>query len=258
MIGARIGQVLRGRPRPTAAPPPQPDPQTDPQPGRQLDPQSQPDPQSERKPEPASRPKGTRPHFTRYVMYRRLGEVVAEAIDQQGGAGLRVLAVSGSVPFAEQIGLGRADIFEANFPEYDMLALPFPDGHFDVVLSDQVLEHVEGDPFAAVRESVRVTRPGGFVIHTTCFFNEIHCAPQDFWRFTPAALGLLCRGVAEPIEIGGWGNLALLPLTRLGLRFRPIPAARWHPLHWLAVRDNPRWPITTWVVARKPDPDDHR
>lgn len=222
MISARMRQVLRGRARPTTSPP------------------------AEAGPPP-------RPHFTRYVMYRRLSAVVAEHIDRHGGAGLRVLAISGSVPFAAQIGLGDADVFEANYPEYDMLALPFPDGHFDVVLSDQVLEHIEGNPFRAVRESVRVTRPGGFVVHTTCFFNEIHCEPQDFWRFTPEALRLLCRDVAGPVEVGGWGNLALLPLTRLGLRFRPVPDARWHPLHRLAVRNNPRWPVTTWVVARKPD-----
>jgi SAM-dependent methyltransferase len=215
MIGARMGRMLRGRP-------------SGPRPGQP-------------------------PHFTRYVMYKRLSAVVADVIDRRGGAGLTALAVSGSVPFAEQIGLGGADIVEANFPAYDMLALPFPDSRFDVVLSDQVLEHIAGDPFTAVRESVRVTRPGGWIIHTTCFFNEIHCAPQDYWRFTPEALRLLCRGVAEPVEIGGWGNLAMIPLTRLGLRFRPVPEARWHPLHRLAVRNNPRWPITTWLVARKPD-----
>ncbi|WP_329108012.1 class I SAM-dependent methyltransferase [Micromonospora sp. NBC_01699] len=198
-----------------------------------------------------------RPHFTRYVMYDRLKSVVTDTIDRRGGAGLNVLAISGSVPFAGHIGLADASIVEANYPEFDMLALSFPDDHFDVVLSDQVLEHVEGDPFVAFRESVRVTRPGGYVIHTTCFFNEIHCAPQDFWRFTPQALRLLCRGVADPVEVGGWGNLALLPLTRLGLRFRPVPSARWHPLHRLAVRDNPKWPITTWLVARKPGRDHH-
>ncbi|MFV2019318.1 class I SAM-dependent methyltransferase [Micromonospora sp. LOL_023] len=187
-------------------------------------------------------------------MYERLTSVVANTIDGEGGAGLSVLAISGSKYFAEQIGLGKAATVEANYPEFDMLALPFPDNEFDVVLSDQVLEHVEGDPFAAVRESVRVTRPGGHIIHTTCFFNQIHGSPQDFWRFTPDALRLLCRGVADPIDVGGWGNLAMLPITWLGLRFRPVPASRWHPLHRLAVRNNPLWPVVTWIVARKKIP----
>ncbi|MFY1638217.1 class I SAM-dependent methyltransferase [Solwaraspora sp. WMMB335] len=188
-------------------------------------------------------------------MYERLTSVVANTIGGQDGVGLSALAISGSRYFAEQIGLGKADTVEANYPEFDMLALPFPDNEFDVVLSDQVLEHVEGSPFVAVQESIRVTRPGGYIIHTTCFFNEIHGSPQDFWRFTPDALRLLCRGVADPIEVGGWGNLALLPLTWLGLRFRPVPASRWHPLHRLAVYNDPLWPVVTWLVARKPIPD---
>lgn len=166
-----------------------------------------------------------------------------------------MLAIGGSARVAGHIGLGNSDITRAEYPEVDLLSLPMKDDSFDVVFSDQVLEHVAGDPFVAMRESVRVTRPGGYVIHTTCFFNPIHCAPDDFWRFTPEALRLLCRDVAEPIEVGGWGNLALIPVTMLGLRFRPVPAARWHPLHWAAVHNNPVWPITTWVVARKPATD---
>lgn len=38
--------------------------------------------------------------------------------------------------------------------------LPFPDGHFDLVLSHEVLEHVEDDR-AAAAEIARVLRPGG-------------------------------------------------------------------------------------------------
>jgi SAM-dependent methyltransferase len=198
-----------------------------------------------------------KPHFTRYTMYRRLSSVVAENITRDGGDGLSALSIGESVTLADHIGLGRATIVEANYPEFSILALPFPDDHFDVVFSDQVLEHVEGNPFVALQESARVTRPGGYIIHTTCFFNEIHCQPDDFWRFTPHALRLLCRGVVDPIEVDGWGNLALLPLNWLRLRFRPVPAARWHSLHRLAVRNNPLWPITTCLVARKPSPGHH-
>jgi 2-polyprenyl-3-methyl-5-hydroxy-6-metoxy-1,4-benzoquinol methylase len=46
------------------------------------------------------------------------------------------------------------------------------------VVSDQVLEHVVGDPQTAIDETLRVLRPGGIVIHTTCFMNPIHGAPE--------------------------------------------------------------------------------
>jgi ubiquinone/menaquinone biosynthesis C-methylase UbiE len=43
--------------------------------------------------------------------------------------------------------------------------LPFPDGEFDVVFSTSVLEHVQ-DIAAVIDESIRVTKPGGAIIHS--------------------------------------------------------------------------------------------
>lgn len=42
--------------------------------------------------------------------------------------------------------------------------LPFPDGHFDLILSDQVFEHAK-DQDAVFAELYRITRPGGLHFH---------------------------------------------------------------------------------------------
>jgi SAM-dependent methyltransferase len=47
----------------------------------------------------------------------------------------------------------------------NLQCLTFPDGLFDVVITQDVLEHVP-DPLAAFREVARVLRPGGFHIFT--------------------------------------------------------------------------------------------
>ncbi|MDD2859126.1 MAG: methyltransferase domain-containing protein [Candidatus Nanopelagicales bacterium] len=58
---------------------------------------------------------------------------------------------------AEQVGCASVD-----FATGDVHALPFADGTFDVVHAHQVLQHVQ-DPVQAIREMVRVCRPGGLV-----------------------------------------------------------------------------------------------
>src|SRR4051812_50121721 len=44
----------------------------------------------------------------------------------------------------------------------DLLALPFPDASFDVVMASEVLEHIPADEMA-MAEIARVVRPGGRV-----------------------------------------------------------------------------------------------
>ena len=65
----------------------------------------------------------------------------------------------------------------------DVHALPFSDGEFDAVLCTEVLEHTL-DPVQAIREMMRVLKPGGTLILTTRFVWPIHDAPGDYWRFT--------------------------------------------------------------------------
>ncbi len=42
-------------------------------------------------------------------------------------------------------------------------ALPYPDDHFDLVFSNEVIEHVKDDR-ATAAEMVRVTKPGGYIV----------------------------------------------------------------------------------------------
>lgn len=187
------------------------------------------------------------PHVTRYAMYDRLRSI-SQLLPRHTG---RVLSISHSVDLVAALALQPTEIVEANYPDENVLNLTDPDSSYDFVLSDQVLEHVEGNPQQAVNECYRVLRPGGVAVHTTCFINPVHGAPKDFWRFTPEALCLLHQSWSDIIEYGGWGNFAVWSVINDGLRFEGVPHARWHPLHRLATRNDPRWPIHTWIVAKK-------
>jgi len=59
------------------------------------------------------------------------------------------------------------------FHTADVLDLPFEDGRFDLVFAESVLGFVE-DKSRAIRECVRVTRPGGYVgINETFWLKEL-------------------------------------------------------------------------------------
>lgn len=67
-----------------------------------------------------------------------------------------------------------------------------PDGHFDVVLCTEVLEHVV-QPFAAIQELSRITKLGGYIFITTPLNARIHGPVPDCWRFTEFGLKVLLR-----------------------------------------------------------------
>jgi SAM-dependent methyltransferase len=195
-------------------------------------------------------PKRHKHHLTRFAMYKALEKRFAGLAGQDA----KVLSISRSVVLQEALGLSGLATTSADFPEYNILDLStFSDGQFDFCISDQVFEHVEGDPFRAFAESVRVVKPGGYVCHTTCFINPIHGSPKDFWRYTPDALALLAsQAGCEDIYTDSWGNLDVWAMVDLGLRRVKVPDEPGHPIFELATRNDRRWPITVWVVGRKP------
>jgi SAM-dependent methyltransferase len=78
--------------------------------------------------------------------------------------GLRVLEVNEAgnlTPFLEQI---PGHVF-GSYPAIDMMALPYDESSFDLVVHSDTLEHVE-QPVRALSECLRVLKPGGFCAFT--------------------------------------------------------------------------------------------
>jgi len=81
----------------------------------------------------------------------------------------------------------------------DARKLPFEDGSFDVVMLNQLLEHVF-EPWDVLAEARRVLRPGGRLIVTVPFLFGLHQAPTDFWRFTEYGLRMLLEKLEFEVD----------------------------------------------------------
>lgn len=202
--------------------------------------------------EKSDAPRYHKHHITRFAMYRALRDRFKPMCDD----GSTVLSISKSITLCDILGLSGAQIVNTTYPEVNILDLSaFSDESFDFTVSDQVLEHVEGNPFDAVKEAVRPLAPGGWTCHTTCFFNQGHGSPKDFWRFTTDALALMAReaGLVD-IQVDGWGNRDAWALIDLGLRRMQIPDDPEHPIYQLATESDSHYHLVVWLVARKPLP----
>ena len=128
----------------------------------------------------------------------------------------------------------------------DAHRLPFADHTFDVVVANNVLEHLR-EPSVGIAEMRRVLKDGGRLFYTVPFLYPVHEAPHDFTRFTQFGLRQLFREFAavEVHALGGWfSTMAQLTflLTRaadhvhLGGPLRLLM----YPLLWVLVQFD-RW-----------------
>ena len=145
-----------------------------------------------------------------FEMDRRGADVVAFDRDADELAAVRDLFVAmreaGEVP----------DGAEADVKEGDALSLPFADGEFDRVVAAEILEHIPDD-LGALRELVRVTRPGGAVALTVPRWlpeainwrlsEEYHDVPGGHLRiYTDAELIAKAEGAGLVLEGRGYAH----------------------------------------------------
>lgn len=114
----------------------------------------------------------------------------------------------------EYIGLdyeneGHSHEFEEIDMIYDGHQVPFPDAHFDAVLSTEVFEHVFNLP-QVLGELNRVMKPGAHLLITCPFVWNEHEVPYDYARYTRFALqDMMERSGFEIVHYEKSGNFVL-------------------------------------------------
>lgn len=127
-------------------------------------------------------------------------------------AGTRVLNIYSSADLSGERGhvykdcfFSECELVEQDFWEdhflYDGVTdasrhkLPYPDQHFDLVVTTKVImEHIS-EPADVMREIHRVLKPGGSAFIIAPHIRRQHQKPYDYFRFTEFALEYLAKKV---------------------------------------------------------------
>lgn len=130
-----------------------------------------------------------------------------------------------------------------SYPAFDICAPSGPSDDADLVVCEQVLEHVR-QPHLAVRNLARLVHPDGLVLVSTPFLVRLHEHPEDHWRFTPSGLRLLLQGGGLEVEwVRSWGNRRCVNGNlRKWAAYRP----------WRSLRNEEELPLVVWALARRP------
>jgi SAM-dependent methyltransferase len=154
---------------------------------------------------------------------------------------LDVLEVSGENWRAVEFGSYRS----VEYPEYDLCASPLAENAFDLVIAEQVFEHLLW-PYRAARNVHAMLKPGGYFLVTTPFLLKIHDYPVDCSRWTPLGMKhFLAEAGFEmsEIRVGSWGNRACVKSN-----FK-----HWTP--WIprlhSLKNEPDFPVVVWAFARR-------
>ena len=170
--------------------------------------------------------------WLREVMNRDLLRVFAELKPEH----LDVVEVSGNL----RSGLPWRSYRTLSYPAFDLCAPTEVPGQYDLVICEQVLEHV-ADPLRAVSTLRELCRDDGHVLVSTPFLLRLHGSPDDFWRFTPNGLATLLKSQGlVPLWVRSWGNRrVVVGNLRRWRTYRP-----WHSL-----KNDPQTPIVVWALA---------
>lgn len=173
----------------------------------------------------------------------------------------RVVMYEKCFEFVRSLGPEHRDVLEISAGPYWVNALTFksytatqyPDfdicsqslgRQFDLIIADQVFEHLEW-PLRAGRNVFSMLRPGGYFVVTTPFLLRVHEVPIDCSRWTETGLNRLlqeCGFEADHITTGSWGSRACIKAN-----FNWWAKYGWHR----SLKNEPEFPVVVWAFAQR-------
>lgn len=174
-----------------------------------------------------------------------MNQAIERHLRALGPSALSAAEISGD----GQAGLGWRAFRSLDYPDFDLCAPVTDPERFDVVVCEQVLEHVI-DPFLAAENLFELCRPGGHAVVSTPFLIKQHELPLfgmlDYWRFTPRGLQVVLERAGFVVDqVDSWGNRAGV----MGNLDRWSAARSWLPL-----QNRKDLAVVVWAFAHRPAP----
>jgi SAM-dependent methyltransferase len=175
--------------------------------------------------------------WIRVVMYRECFAFIRSIRPET----LDVLEISGGPQWRRAFNF---DCYtNTDYPDFDICSQAL-DRQFDLIIADQVFEHLPW-PMRAGRNVCAMLRPGGHFIVATPFLVRVHNVPIDCSRWTETGLFYLlqeCGFEATKIKTFSWGNRKCLKANlfnwpRYGFRRSLV--------------NEPDFPVMVWAIAQK-------
>mmetsp|Transcript_47706 Transcript_47706/g.91143 ORF Transcript_47706/g.91143 Transcript_47706/m.91143 type:complete len:287 (-) Transcript_47706:651-1511(-) len=156
-----------------------------------------------------------------------------------------VLGISGDNYF-NLVEPSSSTFTTADYPHIDCQHMPYEDGMFDLVILNQVLEHVPR-PWLCVNEVHRVLRAGGHIVVGAPAFYQEHLWPHDYWRFMPDSMSILLADFNKIIVQGqsGTGDMMKHMINN------PSDRRSTHFFELARASNEKLWPCMVWAIAVK-------
>ena len=136
---------------------------------------------------------------------------------------------------------------ELNFPEYDICKDVINENKYDLIIADNVWEHLKY-PYRATKNVFKMLRPNGYFLVITPFLIKIHNVPIDCSRWTEDGMRYFLSEAGfdlENIITNSWGNKKC---AKLDLRDDPT----WTRIGFFrSMKNNKMFPMQIWALAKK-------
>jgi SAM-dependent methyltransferase len=180
-------------------------------------------------------------HWERYPTYKQI-KIDISNLDLSK---MKVLEISAGEYWRENFKFRSYN--SLNYPEYDICKTININQKFDLIIADNVWEHIKY-PNKATKNVFNLLNDGGYFLLIVPFMIRVHEVPIDCTRWTEDGLRFHleeCGFQLNNIFTNSWGNKSCVSAN---LRSDDTWARIWF---FRSLKNDKKFPVQVWALAKK-------